>query len=167
MAADDNGADDNGQDLVPGDMEMMEAAPLIVKAQYIKDFSFENPGAPAMFENMTSEPEIEVQINVQPDQLESGDFEVVLIIEAKATINGETAFIAELEYAGLFELDSSIPEEYVGSIVLVECPRMLFPFARSIIATATQESGMPPLILQPIDFNAIVAAQMAQGAGNA
>lgn len=157
MAEEDNGAG----------MEMMEAAPLIVKAQYIKDFSFENPGAPKLFDQMESEPEIEVQINVQPDQLENGDFEVVLIIEARASINGQQAFIAELEYAGLFELDDSIPEEYIGSIVLVECPRMLFPFARAIIATATQESGMPPLILQPIDFNAIVAAQMQQGAGNA
>lgn len=167
MAVDDNGQDAAPANMNPDGMEMMDAAPLIVKAQYIKDFSFENPGAPAMFENMMTEPEIEVQINVQPEQLEGGDFEVVLIIEAKASINGETAFIAELEYAGLFQLDDSIPEEYVGSIVLVECPRMLFPFARSIIATATQESGMPPLILQPIDFNAIVAAQMSQGAGNA
>ncbi|MCY4238705.1 MAG: protein-export chaperone SecB [Rhodospirillaceae bacterium] len=146
---------------------MMNAAPLIVKAQYIKDFSFEMPGAPAIFEKLDTEPDIEVQINVQPDELGDNNYEVVLIIEAKASIRDEIAFIVELEYAGLFELDSSVPGEYVGSIVLVECPRMLFPFARNIIASATKESGMPPLMLQPIDFNAIVAAQMTQGSGNA
>ncbi|MCY4191353.1 MAG: protein-export chaperone SecB [Rhodospirillaceae bacterium] len=156
MAAEDNGAD----------LEMMNAAPLIVKAQYIKDFSFEMPGAPAIFEKLDTEPDIEVQINVQPDELGDNNYEV-LIIEAKASIRDEIAFIVELEYAGLFELDSSVPGEYVGSIVLVECPRMLFPFARNIIASATKESGMPPLMLQPIDFNAIVAAQMTQGSGNA
>ena len=157
MAADDNGS---GPD-------MGEAPPLIVKAQYIKDLSFEIPGAPAIFGRLTSEPEIEVQINVQPDDLGDGAFEVVLTIEARATVDDETAFVAELEYAGLFELNSSIPEEYIGSILLVECPRILFPFARNIIASATSESGMPPLMLQPIDFNAIVQAQMTQGAGTA
>ena len=146
---------------------MDDAPPLIVKAQYIKDLSFEIPGAPAIFGRITSEPEIEVQINVQPDDLGDGEFEVVLVIEARATVDDETAFVAELEYAGLFELNSSIPEEYIGSILLVECPRILFPFARNIIASATSESGMPPLMLQPIDFNAIVQAQMTQGAGNA
>ncbi len=157
MAPDDNGS---GSD-------MTEAPPLIVKAQYIKDLSFEIPGAPAIFGRLNVEPEIEVQINVQPEELGEGEFEVVLIIEVRATLEEETAFVAELEYAGLFELNSSIPEEYIGSILLVECPRILFPFARNIIASATVESGMPPLMLQPIDFNAIVQAQMIQGAGNA
>ena len=157
MAADDNGSG----------MDMTEAPPLIVKAQYIKDLSFEIPGAPAIFSRLNSEPEIEVQINVHPDELGGGDYEVVLAVEARATVGEETVFVAELEYAGLFELNSSIPEEYVGSILLVECPRILFPFARNIIASATSESGMPPLMLQPIDFNAIVQAQMVQGAGTA
>ena len=157
MAADDNGSG----------MDMTEAPPLIVKAQYIKDLSFEMPGAPAIFGKLVAEPEIEVQINVHPDELGDGDYEVVLNIEARATIGEEAAFVAELEYAGLFALNSSIPEEYIGSILLVECPRILFPFARNIIASATSESGMPPLMLQPIDFNAIVQAQLVQGVGNA
>ena len=79
------------------------------------------PGAPAIFGRLNAEPEIEVQINVHPEELGDGDYEVVLIIEARATIGDETAFVAELEYAGLFELNSSIPEEYIGSILLVEC----------------------------------------------
>ena len=157
MAADDNGSG----------MDMTETPPLIVKAQYIKDFSFEVPGAPAIFGRLNSEPEIEVQINVNPDELGGGDYEVVLSIEARASIGEETVFVTELEYAGLFELSSGIPEDYVGPILLVECPRILFPFARNIIAAATSESGMPPLMLQPIDFNAIVQAQMVQGAGTA
>lgn len=157
MAADDNGSG----------IEADDAPPLIVKAQYIKDFSFEIPGAPEIFRRLNAEPEIEVQINVEPDDLGDGEFEVVLLVEARATVDDETAFVAELKYAGLFELNSSIPEEYIGSILLVECPRILFPFARNIIASATSESGMPPLMLQPIDFNAIVQAQMLQGAGTA
>jgi len=157
MAADDNGSGIDADD----------TPPLIVKAQYIKDLSFEIPGAPEIFRRLNAEPEIEVEINVQPDDLGDGEFEVVLLVEVRATVDGETAFVAELNYAGLFELNSSIPEEYIGSILLVECPRILFPFARNIIASATSESGMPPLMLQPIDFNAIVQAQMIQGAGTA
>ncbi len=157
MAADDNGSG----------IEADDTPPLIVKAQYIKDLSFEIPGAPEIFRQLNAEPEIEVEINVQPDDLGDGEFEVVLLVEVRATVDDETAFVAELKYAGLFELNSSIPEEYIGSILLVECPRILFPFARNIIASATSESGMPPLMLQPIDFNAIVQAQMLQGAGTA
>lgn len=157
MAADDNGSG----------IEASEAPPLIVKAQYIKDLSFEIPGAPEIFRRLNAEPEIEVEINVQPDDLGDGEFEVVLLVEVRASVDDETAFVAELKYAGLFELNSGIPEEYIGSILLVECPRILFPFARNIIASATSESGMPPLMLQPIDFNAIVQAQMLQGAGTA
>ncbi len=157
MAADDNGSGIDADD----------TPPLIVKAQYIKDLSFEIPGAPEIFRRLNAEPEIEVEINVQPDDLGDGEFEVVLLVEVRATVDEETAFVAELNYAGLFELNSSIPEEYIGSILLVECPRILFPFARNIIASATSESGMPPLMLQPIDFNAIVQAQMIQGAGTA
>ena len=142
-------------------------ATFAVRAQYIKDLSFEIPGAPEIFRRLNAEPEIEVEINVQPDDLGDGEFEVVLLVEVRATVDDETAFVAELKYAGLFELNSSIPEEYIGSILLVECPRILFPFARNIIASATSESGMPPLMLQPIDFNAIVQAQMLQGAGTA
>ncbi len=157
MAADDNGSG----------IDMTDAPPLIVKAQFIKDFSFEMPNAPEIFGRLSAEPEIEVRIDVHPEELEGDDYLVVLNIEARATVEDETAFVAELEYAGLFELNSSIPEEYIGSILLVECPRILFPFARNIIASATQESGMPPLMLQPIDFNAIVQAQLVQGAGTA
>ena len=157
MAADDNGSG----------IEADDTPPLIVKAQYIKDLSFEIPGAPEIFRRLNTEPEIEVEINVQPDDLGDGEFEVVLLVEVRATVDDEAAFVAELKYAGLFELNSSIPEEYIGSILLVECPRILFPFARNIIASATSESGMPPLMLQPIDFNAIVQAQMLQGAGTA
>ena len=157
MAADDNGSG----------IDMTDAPPLIVKAQFIKDFSFEMPNAPEIFGRLSAEPEIEVRIDVHPEELEGDDYLVVLNIEARATVEDETAFVAELEYAGLFELNSSIPEEYIGSILLVECPCILFPFARNIIASATQESGMPPLMLQPIDFNAIVQAQLVQGAGTA
>ena len=99
MAADDNGSG----------IEADDTPPLIVKAQYIKDLSFEIPGAPEIFRRLNAEPEIEVEINVQPDDLGDGEFEVVLLVEVRATIDDETAFVAELKYAGLFELNSSIP----------------------------------------------------------
>ena len=157
MAADENGA---GTDL-------METAPLMVNAQYIKDLSFEVPDAPEIFEKIDSEPEMDFQINVASQQMGERQFEVILMIEVNASVSGNQLFILELHYAGLFEINDQIDEKYIGSLIMVECPHLLFPFARAIIASVTQESGLPPLMVPPIDFNALAAAQMGQGAGNA
>jgi preprotein translocase subunit SecB len=140
----------------------MESMPLMVKAQYIKDLSFENPGAPALLGELDAEPTIEINVNVQVQKLTSGDFEVSLMLNADAKSNGEQVFIAELEYAGIFELGPEIPEEHQSAVLLIECPRLLFPFARNILADATREGGLPPLMLQPIDFVAIYQQQMGQ-----
>lgn len=136
--------------------------PLIVKAQYIKDLSFENPGAPALLNQLEAEPTIEINVNVQVQKLTSGDFEVSLMLNADAKSNGQQVFIAELEYAGIFELGTEIPEEHQSAVLLIECPRLLFPFARNILADATREGGLPPLMLQPIDFVSIFQQQMGQ-----
>lgn len=146
---------DNGQDVG------MENMPLIVKAQYVKDLSFENPGAPSMLNQIETEPTIEINVNVQVQKLTSGDFEVSLMLNADAKHNGQQVFIAELEYAGIFELGPEIPEEHQSAVLLIECPRLLFPFARNILADATREGGLPPLMLQPIDFVSIFQQQMA------
>jgi preprotein translocase subunit SecB len=147
---------DNGQ----GDE--MESMPLIVKAQYIKDLSFENPGAPGLLAEIETEPTIEINVNVQVQKLGTGDFEVSLMLNADAKSNGQQVFIAELEYAGIFELGPEVPEEHQSAVLLIECPRLLFPFARNILADATREGGLPPLMLQPIDFVAIYQQQMGQ-----
>jgi len=157
--SDTNGALPNGED--GADPELM-AGPLIVKTQYIKDLSFENPGAPDLLAEMTAEPEVEINVNVEVNKLSDVDFEVALTIHSSATVAGKPLFIAELEYAGIFELSAELPEEHHSAILLIECPRLLFPFARNILADVTREGGMPPLMLQPIDFMALFEQQMAE-----
>lgn len=143
----------NGEDTTP-------AAGMI--SQYVKDLSFENPNAPAIFQTQAS-PEINVQFDIGSTQVGDDLHEVVLKIEARATIEGTTAFITELSYAGLFGL-RNIPEEHVKPFLLGEGPRLLFPFARRVVADAIRDGGFPPLVLEPIDFNGLFLQQAeAQG----
>ncbi|MGE0735827.1 MAG: protein-export chaperone SecB [Alphaproteobacteria bacterium] len=133
--------------------------PLIVRGQYVKDLSFENPGAPQSLVNMNQAPAVDVNVNVAVNNVQGNDFEVVLTLNASATNDGKSVFVVELAYAGVFTLSPSIPEEHKGPVLLIECPRLLFPFARAIVADATREGGFPPLMLQPIDFVAIYQQQ--------
>jgi preprotein translocase subunit SecB len=128
-----------------------------VLGQYIKDLSFENPSAPRP---PGQQPSISVQINVAPRQLTPTDFEVVLKIEGKADAQGTVLFAFDLSYAGLFRLQN-IPQEHVAPILMIECPRLLFPFSREIIAGATVQGGFPPLLLDPVDFAAMYQQRMA------
>jgi preprotein translocase subunit SecB len=138
--------------------------PLTVNIQYIKDLSFEVPNAPAVFTQLRSAPEIAINIDVQASKLQDGAsiFEVVLLIRVEATMprgaaaNGAPApgapvFVAELAYGGVFTL-TNLPETAIEPVLLVECPRILFPFARNIVADTTRDGGFPPVLLQPIDF---------------
>jgi preprotein translocase subunit SecB len=131
-----------------------------VLSQYIKDFSFENPNAPKSF-NTTVQPQIGIQINVQANPLSNTDFEVELKLEGKAELSGSVMFSFELTFAGVFRLQN-IPQEQLHPIVLIECPRLLFPFAREIIATNVRNGGFPPLLLEPIDFVQLYQQRMAQ-----
>lgn len=146
----------NGADTGP-------AAGLI--SQYVKDLSFENPNAPAIFQAQAA-PEINVQFDIAASQVGEEVHEVVLKIDVRATSEGTTAFIAELSYAGLFGL-RNIPAEHMQMFLLGEGPRLLFPFARRVVADAIRDGGFPPLLLEPIDFNALflqqLQAQEAQG----
>ena len=135
-------------------------AQLNVIGQYIKDFSFENPNAPRPMIEPTQQPSISVQINVNPRQLSPTDFEVELKIEGKAESAGMTMFALDLAYGGLFRLQN-IPQEQIAAVVMIECPRILFPFAREIIANATMHGGFPPLLLDPVDFAALYQQRMA------
>ena len=131
-----------------------------VIAQYVKDFSFENPNAPAVYQ-WQSQPQTDVQFNIGSAAVGDGLFEVVLKIEISAKADQGTAFQLELLYAGLFALNN-IPEEQLQPFLLAEAPRLLFPFARKLIADATVEGGFPPLRLDPIDF----ASLYMQGAAH-
>jgi preprotein translocase subunit SecB len=135
-----------------------------VIAQYIKDFSFENPNAPNSLMQQQQQPQISIQINVNPNQLSNTDFEVELKIEGKAELADKVLFAFDLNYAGVFRL-TNIPQENIGPLLMIECPRLLFPFARELIASAISNGGFPPLMLQPIDFVGLYQRRLADMQG--
>ncbi len=130
------------------------AAPgMNILAQYIKDFSFENPNAPRSLQP-GEQPKLDINVNVGAQKLGDDQFEVVLTLNAKAENSEFTLFAIELVYAGVFRI-TGVPEEHLHPFVMIECPRMLFPFARNILAEASRNGGFPPLMLDPIDFAAL------------
>src|SRR5580693_5984791 len=150
----------NGGGTEPGTPE--GAAPnLSVIAQYTKDFSFENPNAPNSLLQQQQQPQIGIQINVNPRQIAATDYEVELKLEGKAELSGNVLFAFDLNYAGVFRL-TNIPQENVGPLLMIECPRLLFPFARELIASAISNGGFPPLMLQPIDFVGLYQRQLTE-----
>jgi preprotein translocase subunit SecB len=134
---------------------------LNVVAQYIKDFSFENPNAPKSLAGTQEPPQISIQINVNAKPLSDTDIEVVLQLNGKAETGANLMFSFELEFGGVFRI-LNVPQESLNAIVLIECPRLLFPFAREIIATTVRNGGFPPLLLDPVDFVALYRQKMAQ-----
>jgi preprotein translocase subunit SecB len=134
---------------------------LNVVAQYIKDFSFENPNAPQSMMPSQEAPQIGIQINVNAAPLSDSDIEVVLKLDGKAEMAGKLMFRFDLEFGGVFRI-RNVPQESLNAIVLIECPRLLFPFAREIIATAVRNGGFPPLLLDPVDFVALYRRKMEQ-----
>jgi preprotein translocase subunit SecB len=150
------------------DMDAGELPQVSILTQYIKDLSFENPNAPASLQS-TEQPRIDVNVAVNAKRGSDNVFEVELKISAKAITGDTTAFVVELLYAGLFGL-ANVPEEALEPFLIIEAPRIIFPFARRIIADAVRDGGFPPLMLDPIDFASLyMAQQQAQGGqvGNA
>jgi preprotein translocase subunit SecB len=144
-----------------GQAQNPEAQPqLNVVAQYIKDFSFENPNAPKSMAP-GQQPQISIQINVTAAPLADNDIEVLLQLGGKAEIDGSLMFSFDLEFGGVFRI-RNIPQESMNAVVLIECPRLLFPFAREIIATTVRNGGFPPLLLDPVDFVALYRQKMEQ-----
>lgn len=136
-------------------------APIQVNAQYIKDLSFEVPGAPAVFLELAgSQPDLSVRVDLNATPLGGNNFEVSLQLAADAKVGERVAFIIELTYGGMFSVN--VPEEHLQPFLLIEAPRLLFPFARAIIAEITGGSGLPPLMLQPIDFAALYRVRLEQ-----
>src|SRR5664279_2095541 len=134
---------------------------LSVVTQYIKDFSFENPNAPRSLQTGQEQPQIGIQINVNATPLSDTEIEVVLKLEGKAETAGSLLFRFELDFAGVFRI-RNVPQESLHAVVLIECPRLLFPFAREIIATAVRNGGFPPLLLDPVDFVGLYRQKMSE-----
>jgi preprotein translocase subunit SecB len=134
---------------------------LSVVAQYIKDFSFENPNAPQSLTPGTTPPQIGIQINVNAKPLSENDIEVTLKLDGKAENGGNLLFQFELEFAGVFRIQN-VPQESLNAVVLIECPRLLFPFAREVVATTVRNGGFPPLLLDPVDFVGLYRQKMSE-----
>ena len=139
-------------------------SPLTIHGQYIKDLSFENPRAPQSLIEQ-KQPQLNLNVNVATKQFEAKTFEVTLTIEANAqTPEKEPLFVLELVYAGTVTIGGDVPQEHYGPLLLIETPRLLFPFARAVVANATREAGFPPLNIAPVDFVALYRQQLdAQG----
>lgn len=146
------------QNATPTNTTEQSPIPVTITAQYIKDLSFENPHILKTLSENKGAPQININVQVQANGIGEKMFEVSLVVDVKAKHDQETAFLVELTYAGIFMLEA-VPEDLLKAYLLIECPRLLFPFARKIIADVTQDSGMPPLLLNPIDFSELYYQQ--------
>ncbi|HEY1720075.1 MAG TPA: protein-export chaperone SecB [Magnetospirillaceae bacterium] len=134
-----------------------------VNAQYIKDLSFEAPGTPQIFAALAQgQPEVTVSVNLDSESLGGPIHEVTLRLQIESKLQDKTAFILDLTYCGIFTVQ--MPEEHVQPLLLIECPRLLFPFARNIIADTVRDGGFPAIMLQPIDFVSLFRQRMEQAA---
>ena len=139
--------------------------PLIMHGQYIKDLSFENPRAPQSLIEQT-QPQLSLNVQVTNRQFDTKTFEVSLSIEANAkTQKDEPLFVLELVYSGTVTI-GEVPKEAYGPLLFIETPRLLFPFARAVVANATREAGFPPLNIAPVDFVALSRQQLDAQGGN-
>lgn len=138
-----------------------EGPMLSIITQYIKDLSFENPNAPASLNPELPAPSVELGVNVQAKALTEENYEIELRVQVTAKHGEETAFLIELVYGGMFFL-KNFPAEAMEVMCMIECPRLLFPFARRVISDVTRDGGYSPLQLDPIDFAGLFAAHKAQ-----
>lgn len=148
----------------PQATQQQNSAPLNVISQYVKDISFENPGV-QLKSNGNERPDIAINIETHGEKVEGRTdrtFEVSLRIRVDAKQKKDQLFLMELDYAGIFEIGADVPDQYLHPIIMVECPRILFPFARSLVASTIQEGGYPSLLLTPVDFAALYQEQVAK-----
>ena len=135
------------------------AVQIQILGQYVKDFSFENPGAPLMSPN--ARPQIDLGVDLQARPLDQGRFELELKLRVSAQSEGKSMFLLELAYAGLI-LVQSAPPEILQQVLYIDVAHLIFPFARRIVADAIRDGGMPPLMIEPIDFAALYRARSAE-----
>jgi preprotein translocase subunit SecB len=149
----------------PAAAEPAQTQQLIINAQYIKDLSFENPRAPASLRQQATAPSVEINVDVKAQNMGPENYEVVLTINVTAKVQDDALFLVELAYGALITV-RNVPQELLSPVVLVETPRLLFPFARNIIAETTRDGGFPPLMINPIDFGELLRRNAANPAGN-
>ena len=144
------------------------AVPITVLTQYVKDLSFENPNAPQSLSQLgpQNQPQVGVSVNIQTGQVNAPNpsgqpaFECALTIKAEGKLAETTAFIAEVTFAGLFAFPAGLPEPAVRAMLMVEAPRLLFPFARMHLSECAQSGGYGPLLINPIDFGGLYQQQL-------
>ena len=148
-----------------GNAQDNNAPQLNVLIQFIKDLSFENPNAPNSLAPQEKSPNISIQVNVNARQLGETDYEVSLELEGSAGEGAGTLFKFELVYCGVFRIQN-IPANDIPPVIMIECPRLLFPFARQIVADSVRNGGFPPLFIDPIDFLALFQQRAAAAQAN-
>ena len=134
---------------------------LIVNAQYVKDLSFENPRAPQSLIQQSAQPSVDINVDVKAQNLGPEVFEVILTINVTARVETQPVFLVELAYGTVVTVRNA-PQEMLASMILIETPRIVFPFARAIIANATRDGGFPPLLINPIDFAELLRRQQSE-----
>ena len=144
-----------------------EQPQMTIHSQYVRDFSFESPNAPAVLGDLKESPEIHISLDSSARRFKDRLFEIVLKLKVTGTMASKTGFIAELEYGGLVSIAETVPEDRFEQMLMVDAPTQLFPFARQIIAEATRNGGFPPLLVNPIDFNVLLQQKKAQKAEEA
>ncbi|AJA06958.1 Protein-export protein SecB [Sphingopyxis fribergensis] len=156
--ADETSADIHNPALQPNGEDTSPAIGLI--SQYVKDLSFENPNAPAVYQWQDA-PQVDVQFNIAADSVGDNLYEVSLKIDVTSKTDQGTSFVIDLKYAGLFGV-RNVPDDQLQPFFLAEAPRILFPFARRVVADAVRDGGFPPLLLEPIDFHGLFMQQVQQ-----
>jgi preprotein translocase subunit SecB len=134
---------------------------MTIVSQYVKDLSFENPRAPLSLQPNQARPEVQIRVDVRAQPMEAERYEVSLQLHVDAKAGDDTAFMVELTYGGVFGL-LNIPQDSLQPLLLIECPRLLFPFARRVVADATRDGGFAPLLIDPIDFVSLYRMRQQQ-----
>ena len=156
-------SDTDSPNVLAGDAVAPEPG-IRILAQFVRDLSFENPRSPDVLRSGGPQPQIDMGVEMNARGRDDGLFEVDLRLSARAMREDGPVFVVELVYGGLFAIDG-VPSDSLEAVLLVECPRFLFPFARRIIADVTADGAFPPFMLDPIDFNAVYMARKAEAEG--
>jgi len=135
--------------------------PLTVVSQYVKDLSFENPGGPDSLLTLKEVPHGTVRVDVRVQPRTPPEIEIVLFLAVEAKAGDKVVYVTECEYGGIFRL-GRVSQESVLPLIMIEAPRLLFPFAREIVASAVMNGGFPPLMIDPIDFVALYQQKMVE-----
>ncbi len=162
MTGDDQGGAAPGAQPATQPGDSIEEARFSIRAQYLKDISFENPNAPIIYGKLNAQPDISVSVDVNARPLEGRTYETVLSASVDAKFDQTQGFLIELQYGALVQVSEQVEAEDLEPLLLVEIPRFIFPFARDLISSATRDGGFPPLLVAPIDFSKLYLRHKAQ-----